>query len=352
MIISATIEIERMRGLKKIVHDEKKSKLDVKSGFTMVELSLSLVFIAILSISVVLVMASAISSYRRSITLSKVESVGSNLVRDIKASIQSSSANSLDLLCYDAFSDSVRTACVNDGGRNFSFVTRYANVKIKESNIELGQVPVFGAMCTGSYTYVWNSGYFFDPSYSIVDNDAPVQSASLTYMQDGVTKKISNFKLVKIKDENRKVCESAMRYDKQSTDNPPLENRYTIAGPGVSGIDSEFNMAIMAATSENPVRYLQNDNDNDNDAGDGGNELKDTNNLAIYDMSISVAEQSGMSRSAYNYGSFILGTVQGGININASGNLCAAPEGYNKSVENIDYCAINKFNFAALAAGG
>jgi hypothetical protein len=38
--------------------------------------------------------------------------------------------------------------------------------------------------------------------------------------------------------------------------------------------------------------------------------------------------------------------------VEASGNFCATPEGYNESVENLDYCAINKFNFAALETGG
>ena len=46
----------------KLKYDEKKGVTTVKVGFTMVELSLSLVFIAILSIAVVLVMTGAISS--------------------------------------------------------------------------------------------------------------------------------------------------------------------------------------------------------------------------------------------------------------------------------------------------
>ena len=49
--------------------------------------------------------------------------------------------------------------------------------------------------------------------------------------------------------------------------------------------------------------------------------------------------------------SFILGTLRGGANVNVSGEFCATP-GSNSSVEDFDYCAINKFNFAARTLGG
>ena len=48
--------------------------------------------------------------------------------------------------------------------------------------------------------------------------------------------------------------------------------------------------------------------------------------------------------------SFVLGTVQGGIDITKSGGFCATPDDYEDA--NFDYCTINKFNFAALATGG
>ena len=35
----------------------------------------------------------------------------------------------------------------------------------------------------------------------------------------------------------------------------------------------------------------------------------------------------------------------------SSGNFCKTPESF-ESDENFDYCAINKFNFAAQAIGG
>lgn len=350
--------MEMSRSKKECLRD-KECKLMVQSGFTLVELSLSLVFIAILSIAVVLVMTGAISSYHRSITLNKVENVGSNLVRDIKVSIQNASANGLTLLCDDIYSsnDAVRKSCEQDKGKNFSYVTRYAFVKVNKEREGRGtQMPVFGAMCTGSYTYIWNSGYLFDQNYSVTDKSgANVSKASLTYKyNNGAPTTISDFKLLKVKDSSRKVCESAMRYDKN---NDSFVDRYSIVRPDVTeskaiDIDDNFNMAKFASTDELPVKYLEEDDGVAGTSEDESDEDEDTNNMAIYNMSISIAEQNGMSRSSYYYGSFILGTIRGGIDIVASGNFCSAPEGYNESVENIDYCAINKFNFAALATGG
>ena len=341
-------------------------KHSFKDGFTMVELSLSLVFIAILSIAVVLVMTGAISSYHRSITLNKVENVGASLVRDMKASIQNAPPDRLALLCDDIYANTSnngnndpRKKCVDDGGKNFASVTRYAYVKVNKNSEQKGkQMPVFGALCTGSYTYIWNSGYFFDPtSYEVTDrNGGEVKPASFTYKvansEGGNSKTISQFKLLKVKDQSRKVCESAIRYDAASQE---LKNRYVIVRPNTTdanavNIDSNFNMTVLANTEEEPIRYLESDDGGVNAESD--DEKKDTSNLAVYDMSISVAEQSATTRTAYYYGSFILGTVRGGINVEASGNFCATPEGYNESVENLDYCAINKFNFAALATGG
>ena len=56
-----------------------------------------------------------------------------------------------------------------------------------------------------------------------------------------------------------------------------------------------------------------------------------------------------LGKASFYSVSFILGTVQGGINVMSSGNFCKAPE---EDDSNFDYCAINKFNFAAQATGG
>ena len=77
-------------------------------------------------------------------------------------------------------------------------------------------------------------------------------------------------------------------------------------------------------------------------------EANDTG-LAFYDLTISATADSMAFNSLFYAASFVLGTTQGGVNVKATGNLCATPNDYLN--ENLDYCAINKFNFAARAMG-
>ena len=376
---------------RKTWYNEDMHKRGFCDGFTMVELSLSLVFISMLSIAVVLVITGAISSYHRSIVLNKVDTVGTSIADDMKRSIQlAEGAGSLKRLCGERYSGSSEGAaeaaaeCEADGGKNFAVVTRYADVKMNGQ--DLGSVPVFGALCTGSYSYIWNSGYFFNDEYEV---EAGVKKAWLAYQINNRINAAIGFKLLKVLDEDRAVCETAVR---TSVEGEANTNNYKISPANAGGkvIDSEFDLTSISLT-EAPVEYLGNRSgsndmkivdggeaadvtddstvsdedstepddspidDDDSPIDEGDDEESDSvndSNLAIYYLTTSISEQIETGRNSYYYTSFVLGTVQGGVNINASGNFCAPPGGFNDAVENLDYCAINKFNFAALASGG
>ena len=80
--------------------------------------------------------------------------------------------------------------------------------------------------------------------------------------------------------------------------------------------------------------------------------LANDRSLALYSLEpVAIAEGENQNSIFYSM-SFILGTVQGGVNIKASGNYCSTSGGTSSGVENFDFCAINKFNFAAQATGG
>ena len=72
--------------------------------------------------------------------------------------------------------------------------------------------------------------------------------------------------------------------------------------------------------------------------------------MALYDLYAMPPVGTSKRNNVFYSVSFILGTVQGGLNVMASGDYCATPASYS-SAENFDYCAINKFNFAAEATG-
>ena len=70
--------------------------------------------------------------------------------------------------------------------------------------------------------------------------------------------------------------------------------------------------------------------------------------LALYDLVVSDSVLTKSSNHALYSASFILGTINGGINIMTESNFCQTPSNYSL---NFSYCAVNKFNFAVRATG-
>lgn len=299
-----------------------------KSGFTIIELSLSIAFIAILSIAVTLIIVNSIASYRRGITLNQLNTTGMDLVDDMRTSVQDSSISSIIDICSKIYPEGTpaREKCENDRAHNFITVVRNADVSVGGKSI--GNVPVFGALCTGNYSYIWNSGYFFSSDYSV--SEATIATLKYKFAGSNVAEEEKEpFKLLKVKDESRSVCISAVLGDSST---PKYETDDLING-GKSEFDISGEQYDALETS--PVDLLNKNG-----------------NMAIYNLSSTTPASGAVAKKLFYNVSFILGTIQGGINIGAQGGYCATPEGYNSAVENFDYCAINKFNFAAQTTGG
>ena len=72
------------------------------------------------------------------------------------------------------------------------------------------------------------------------------------------------------------------------------------------------------------------------------------NDLVLYDFYMTKPAFSITRQNLFFAGSFILGTKRGGINIKTAGNSCKPP---SDEYSDLEYCAINKFNFAVQAGG-
>lgn len=314
--------------VRKLCYNENMHRRYNRQGFTLVELSLSIAFVGVLSLSVALIITNSISAYHRGVILDQVNSTGMEIVDDMRGAVQSSQARSTKSMCamiYDT-STSGLSSCESDSGRGFVSLTRYATVE--KSGTSIGTLPVVGAFCTGGYSYIWNSGYFFNQD-SAVKN---VARATFTYRNSsGATQTKSDFKLLKVRDVERSVCVSAVgnSYNKNNINTGSSD--FNITGSNTS----RWTKAEYDALDEEPYDILNN-----------------SNSLAIYELTSSMSGKSGVINSAFYSVSFILGTVQGGININSVGDHCNVPADYSAISGGFDYCAINKFNFAAQASGG
>lgn len=251
-----------------------------KHGFTLVELSLSLVFISILSLTIVLMINNAVESYQRGVTLNQINTVGMDLVDDIRTTVQNSSPEK-----------KVDTVALVKRG----------SVSEKGGGPSIGDVPLFGIFCTGAYTYVWNSGYFYSDEYQVSSGIGKLS------IED-----VEEIKLAKVRDVDAKIC--------GSVDWGSLDSGGEIQLPGSVGLGGENETVELLG--------------------------KKDNNLALY--SLDVFGPTGDNGTAFYSISFILGTLRGGININASNNICKVPQDGGE----FNNCAINKFNFAVQATGG
>lgn len=324
------------------------------SGFTLIELSLSLIFISILSLTVVLLIQNTTASYRRGLILNEINTVGMDLVDDMRMSVQNASTYSVIEMCRNRYpepSESLseedkkkapRNKCIADNATSFVKVVKIATVN--DNGTTISDMPVYGAFCTGTYTYIWNSGYF----YNGYDNEDEI-TRSVTSSGKSISKvvlkekKVSNnttsnlstgFRLLKIYDGERTICVNAMK----ERDVSPDKDKYV-------------DFANVAA-KENDSFVIDDTMKKDDDENSGkGVEMLEGNNkndLVLYDLYVAEPALSATRENLFYSVAFILGTRRGGVNVTRAGNSCKPPSG---DYSELEYCAINKFNFAVEAGG-
>lgn len=318
-------------------------KKKTKKGFTLVELSFALVFVGVLSLIIAYIINDTIVTYRQGLTLNRVNTVGMDLVDDIRTAFQNSTAKSVTSDCESVFTTpSDKQRCMNENGKKLVSVVYKTSVRIRDGETKL-DVPVFGAICTGSYSYIWNSGYFFDTDQYSVSGARPARlgyrdgTGHIKY--EGSHNPADAFKLIKIQDKKRAVCTYAdlSLQDSYSTVNnldtavrTPIYDSDGITKPSLT-----FYTSPNEAINDPPVRLLAND--------------ENGTALALYELEAFSPFESDASKGMFYSATFILGTIDGGIDIKKSGSFCATPDDYTKS--NFDFCSINKFNFSVQTTG-
>ena len=310
-----------------------------REGFTLIEISLSLIFVAILALAIALIISNTVNAYQRGLVLNQLNTVGMSLTDDFRSVLQNSSAKTLTATCAIVYKDTAqRTKCEEDDAFLFTSVTKYAQMTIKNSSgneVEEKNVPIYGAFCTGTYSYIWNSGYFWSQDAEF--SDKTNKSWAMLQYKNGndltVIGEDAPLRLLKVPDVARAICIAAINPSYDSGSNETGSLKYMEPDGGIS---NKFDISrIGDGKLSTEPEYLISENSG--------------SQLALYELSVARPALSTEDNSLFFSGSFILGTLGGGINIMAQGKTCAAPNDYK--VENFDYCAINKFNFAVQASG-
>lgn len=283
-----------------------------KKAFTLVELSLAIAFISLLLIIIASITLSLIAVYRKGLTINSVNFVGRSIIEDLQNSVASAKKNqNPSNICESVYptDDTERNNCITDKAQLFTYHTF-------TTTLGVNNYPRYGVFCTGSYSYIWNTGYALS-SESDYSSISPIQ---FSYGPSHAHK--DNFKLLKIKDFNGDVCKATIDI---------AHNKYANNAAGDIHIDANLN--------DDDIVDLIADSDN---------------KLAIYHLYLAKPATNADSRNAFYSGFFILGTLEGGIDILKAGNYCKPPgdDTVFGGEPNFDYCAINKFNFAVQGNGG
>ena len=309
-------------------------------GFTLIELAISLVFIGILSITVVLLIRSVTTSYQRGLILNQLNTVGMDLTDDMRTSVQNASSYSILEMCNTFYTEGTanRDSCISDNANSFVSVVKRASVTTKDGVIG-DNMPVYGAFCTGTYTYIWNSGYFekaeYDEKRAVKTSSgaelSPVTLGVKNIETNTVSLLKSDFRLLKIYDTERTVCVNAMKAQAGE------DNYLSLSNYNNDKVQTQF---LINSTMINA--------DPDNEGGVELMSINGLNDLVIYDLYVAKPAISSTRKNFFYSASFILGTKRGGINIKRAGDSCKPP---SDDFSELEYCAINKFNFAVQAGG-
>lgn len=290
-----------------------------KSGFTITELMIAVAFIGVLLITIAIVATNIISIYQKGMTLKAVNSVGRGLIDELTSAINLAPSVDTTSLCNSLAPNNVE-GCVKDQA------FKYVYQSIQNSNGE----QLGGIFCTGNYSYLWNT-YYSETS----DSDA--DRLKLTYRNlNNAKQELSNFRLIRVEDKTHRVCSSVVNsnYESTLTDN--------------HNIDIQF----LAHSSESTPLW--------NRISEPKSDfLKEFNlDMTLYELTIFHLSQDSVTLRSFLSGTFILATLRGNVDIMRSGDYCSVnssdlgdDSGRHDIGSEFNYCAINKFNFAARTAG-
>lgn len=301
---------------------------NTKAGFTLVELSIAMAFIGVLLITIAIITTNLVTIYQKGMTVKAVNSVGRGLVDEFISAINTAPSVDTTSLCtsladYDAESIA---KCQRDHAFDYIFHASQ-NAEGEQYN---------GVFCTGYYSYIWNTYY---------SESSEGHSLKLRYLNSDTGEIVLTDapRLMKIEDRTYRVCSAVMdssgKYESNFSSNMTIDIT---------------TLAHSSSTAANPLW-------NPIPAPQEGMLDEFDLDLTLYEMTIFPISQDSVTLRTYMSGTFVLATLRGNVDIMRSGDYCSTggtTEDGDQDTSSIhdlgsefNYCAINKFNFAARTAG-
>lgn len=275
-----------------------------KKGFTIIEITLAMTFLAILMVSIATLIMRITNIYQKGLAMRAINATGTEIIEDITRTVGAASYL-VDIHSQDA---ELGGNGVMEYDNNYKLVEKYYydyTVYNESHNGKNFNVQYFGVLCTGDYSYIWNTARALDPDFTA---------------KNFITVNGEKVKMVRVYDREQAQCNK----DKNGS---------------VANLAKRNHLPVAINVPEDNVVELINNDEMD---------------LALYEFNITPATQSAITRQSFISANFILATRQGGININANGDFCRGEDNEFKDEYEgtmFNYCAVNKFSFSARTGG-
>ncbi len=280
--------------------------MKTKKGFTLVELSMSIIFLSVLLIGIASLVMHMTSMYQKGLTLRAINASGQQIIEDITRAVNSASYI-IDVSKADADGDGYISDAENKEAVKTYF---YESKKDDEQK--------YGALCISNYTYIWNTRLSL---YDEINGEMSEDPTSGVWISNDGGKSYQRYRFARIPDPSHTQC------------NDSIEGTLANTGGGER-------VELKIDTVTEPVELIE----------------KDEIDLAIYHFTVTPATQSVVTKQAFLSASFIVATIRGGVNIMSNGDYCMGDMAYSGmesdfSREDFSYCAVNKFNFSMRTGG-
>ena len=275
-----------------------------KKGFTIIEITLAMTFLAILMVSIATLIMRVTNIYQKGLAMRAINATGTEIIEDITRTVGAASYL-VDIHSQDA---ELGGNGVMEYDNNYKLVEKYYydyTVYNENHNGKNFNVQYFGVLCTRDYSYIWNTARALDPDFTT---------------KNFITVNGEKVKMVRVYDREQTQCNK----DKNGSVANLAKRNYL--------------PVTINVPADNVVELINND------------EM----DLALYEFNVTPATQSAITRQSFISANFILATRQGGININANGDFCRGEDNEFKDEYEgtmFNYCAVNKFSFSARTGG-
>lgn len=291
-----------------------------QKGFTLIELMLSVAFVGSLLVLIALITIQIMGLYNKGLTLKEVNEVSRVVVRDMQQSITSADAFRIQYSKDGAPTAAKSLQDAVESGRDADY---YSN-------------PAGGRLCTGVYTYVWNTGAALKSRNTLFAGsedrrtfrgaggtvDYPIQFIKYA---DGREEPV---RFIKVRDPAKQFCRAPA----------------TASGTPATTADIDKHAQFLAATAGRDFLNV---------FGTGNNNLV-LYRFEITDNGITSSGQSSdayiTAASSFYHVALTLGTQNGDENdedgfIASTGGDCKPPA--TAQMNEGEYCAVNKIDFVA-----